>query len=99
MTLNKYWQELFEKRNCVACHSINGSSSKNGPSLKGLFGAHVALASGEAIVADEDYIRESIESPATKIVKGFAPIMPMYRGLLKEEDLNALVAYIKSLKE
>lgn len=91
-------KDLFEKRNCVACHTTNGMS-KNGPSLKGLFGKRVILANGDSVNADEDYVRKSIESPGTQIVKGFAPIMPTYQGLLKEEDLNALVTYIKSLKE
>ena len=51
------------------------------------------------VIADEEYLRTSMESPAQQIVKGFAPIMPTYRGIMKEEDLNAVVAYIKSLKE
>jgi cytochrome c oxidase subunit 2 len=92
-------KNLFEKRNCVACHSINGTSSKTGPSLKGIFGKKVELANGQTVLADEQYLRTSIESPAQQVVKGFAPIMPTYKGLIKEEDLNALVSYLKSLKE
>lgn len=88
---------LFQKRNCVACHSVNGKVGKFGPSLNGLFGQHVLLSDGSKVEADEEYIRTSIEMPNAQIVKGYAPIMPTYRGMLKEEEISALVAYIKSL--
>ena len=48
--------------------------------------------------ADEAYIRESILSPSAKVVAGFQPIMPTFQGLVSEEQLIALVEYIKSLK-
>jgi cytochrome c oxidase subunit 2 len=57
------------------------------------------LEDGRAVVADEDYIRESILSPTAKVVKGFKPIMPTFQGIVSEEQLNALVAYIKSLAQ
>ena len=90
---------LFQQRNCVACHSVDGSGNKYGPSMKGLFGHQVSLVDGTAVVADENYLRESIVNPAGKIVKGYRPVMPTFKGLLKEEEINSLVAYIKSLKE
>ena len=49
------------------------------------------------MTADENYIRESILTPGAKIVSGFKPIMPVFQGLVSEEQLNALVAYVKSL--
>lgn len=98
VNLAEVGKNLFEKRNCVACHSVGGMNAKNGPSLKGLFERTVTLSSGKTVVADEQYIRTAIMSPGQEVVKGFAPIMPTYQGLLKEEDLNAIVAYIKSLR-
>ncbi len=102
-------KHLFTQRNCVACHSVSAgtaitgtvstTSGTVGPSLKGLFGKEVTLADGTTVNADENYIRNSIVNPASQIVKGFNPIMPTYKGLLTEEELNYLVAYIKSLKE
>jgi cytochrome c oxidase subunit II len=90
--------KLFEQRNCVACHSVNGAT-KVGPSLKGLFGSQVTLADGSTVSADENYIRDSIMNPSGQLVKGFNAIMPTFKGLLTEEETNELVAYIKSLKE
>jgi cytochrome c oxidase subunit 2 len=50
-------------------------------------------------VADENYVRESILSPSAKVVSGFKPIMPVFQGLVNEEQLNALVEYVKSLSQ
>ena len=38
------------------------------------------LESGETIVADEAYLTDSMMDPRAKIVKGYAPVMPTYRG-------------------
>ena len=63
----------------------------------GIFGKPVLLDDGRTVVADENYIRESILNPGAKIVAGFKPIMPTFQGQVSEENLMALVAYIKSL--
>jgi cytochrome c oxidase subunit 2 len=42
-------------------------------------------------------LRESILQPAAKIVNGFKPVMPTFQGQISDEQLNALVAYVKSL--
>jgi len=68
------------------------------PSLDGLFGTRVALAGGSAVVADETYIRESIVNPQAKVVDGWQPIMPTFKGQVTEEQLNALVAYVKTMQ-
>jgi cytochrome c oxidase subunit 2 len=49
------------------------------------------------VKADENYVRESILNPTAKIVKGFKPVMPTFQGIVSDEQLNALVAYVKSL--
>jgi cytochrome c oxidase subunit 2 len=69
-----------------------------GPTLKGLFGRTVTMADGMAVTADEGYIRESIYDPGGKIVKGYPNVMPTFKGSLTEEDLAAVIAYIKTLK-
>jgi cytochrome c oxidase subunit 2 len=64
-----------------------------------LFGSKVTLQDGRTVVADETYIRESIVMPNTKVVAGFQPIMPTFQGLISEEGLLQLVAYVKSLSK
>lgn len=91
-------REISKRRGCQVCHSNDGSSGV-GPSYKGLFGSSVALHNGMSVEADENYIRESIENPQAKIVSGYQNVvMPPYPGQLTELELNALIAYIKSVK-
>ncbi len=88
---------LVQRRGCVQCHSVDGSA-KVGPSFKGSFGSQQPLASGENITVDENYVRESIMEPMAKIRAGYKPVMPTYKGQLKDEEIAAIIAYIKSLK-
>ncbi len=87
---------LYRQNGCVACHSTDGSRLV-GPTLKGVFGHSVALASGQTLTADEEYLRESIREPMAKVVQGYVPSMPAFPHLAPEQ-VNALVEYIKSLE-
>lgn len=92
------WGKLtYERVGCNSCHTVDGSKSK-GPSWKGVYGSMVPLNNGTSVLADEAYIKESMMSPAAKVVKGYDPIMPTFQGLLKPNQVNGLVAYIESLK-
>jgi cytochrome c oxidase subunit 2 len=64
--------------------------------LQGIFGKPVQLEDGRIVNVDENYLRESILDPGAKVVKGFKPVMPTFQGLVSEEQLNAVVAYVKS---
>ena len=88
-------QKAFISLACISCH--RGDGSGRGPVLDGLFGRVVELEGGQKIVADENYIRESILNPKAKIVAGYQPVMPTFQGLVGEEQLLQLVTYIKSL--
>ena len=88
-------EKLFQDLACVTCH--RNDAQGRGPNLEGLFGSKVELADGSVVVADEAYIRESILSPAVKVVAAFQPVMPTFQGLVSEEQLIALVEYVKSL--
>jgi cytochrome c oxidase subunit 2 len=90
-------ESIFQQLGCSTCH--RSDTQGRGPNLVGLFGKRVQLEDGRAVIADENYIRESILSPAAKVVSGFKPIMPVFQGLVSEEQLSALVAYIKSLNQ
>jgi len=90
-------QKLFADLACNTCHRPDAQG--RGPVLQNLFGKTVELASGERVVVDEAYIRESILNPMAKITLGFQPIMPTFQGLVNEEGLLELIEYVKSLKQ
>jgi cytochrome c oxidase subunit 2 len=88
-------ERLFEQLACVTCHRAD--SEGRGPSLEGVFGSEVELANGERVVADAEYVRESIVAPSARITAGYQPVMPTYQGLVSEEGLLQLIAYIQTL--
>jgi cytochrome c oxidase subunit 2 len=88
-------EELFSSLACVTCHA--GADSSRGPALHGLFGREVRLASGETVRADDNYLRESIVAPMSKIRAGYQPVMPTFAGQVNEEQLVDLVRYLKTL--
>ncbi|WP_235934817.1 cytochrome c oxidase subunit II [Candidatus Laterigemmans baculatus] len=96
MTDEEYGRQLYQTRGCQSCHSIDGTRLV-GPSFAGLFGTTHALESGEQVTVDENYVRESILDPRAKIVAGYQAVMPSYKGQLTDEQINSLVAFIKSL--
>jgi len=90
-------KELFSQLGCATCHRFD--TQGRGPNLVGIFGKPVQLNDGRTVMADENYIRESILNPQAKIVAGFQPIMPTFQGQVTEESLGALVSYVKSLSQ
>jgi cytochrome c oxidase subunit 2 len=98
MTLAEKGQKYYSDKGCVACHSIDGSA-KVGPSWKGIFKKEHEMDDGLKVIADENYLRESILNSNAKTVKGFGKgVMPSYQGQLTEDQVNALIEFIKSLK-
>jgi cytochrome c oxidase subunit II len=89
-------ERLFSDLACNTCHLGDGSG--RGPSLANKFGAPERLASGGTVPIDEAYVRESILTPQAKIVDGYQPLMPTFQGLVSEENVMALVEYVKSLR-
>jgi cytochrome c oxidase subunit 2 len=87
--------KVFSELGCATCH--HNDAQGRGPNLQGVFGKPVQLADGRTVTADENYLRECILDPGARRVKGFQPIMPTFQGLVSEEQVNALVAYIKSI--
>lgn len=87
---------LFERAGCSGCH--NGSDRVRAPDLAGLYGGRVPLAGGGFASVDEGYLRDSILLPQKQVAAGYAPVMPSYAGVLGEEEVIRLVAYLKSGK-
>jgi cytochrome c oxidase subunit 2 len=90
-------KKQYQQWGCVACHSLDGSKLA-GPSFKGLFGREEELADGSKVKADENYIKESILNPTAKVVKGYAPVMPVFQGQLKDPQIESIIAFIKEQK-
>lgn len=94
-------KEIVKSIGCNACHSADGTKIV-GPSYKGLFGKEEIVITNNkerAITIDEEYIRRSILNPNADLVKGYGKnLMLSYEGQLSDEDIELIIAYIKSIK-
>jgi cytochrome c oxidase subunit 2 len=90
-------QKLFQQLGCTTCHRFD--TQGRGPNLVGAYGKPVLLDDGRTVTIDDNYVRESILNPGAKVVAGFKPIMPTFQGIVNEEQLLSLVAYIRSLSQ
>lgn len=88
-------EDLFTSLACATCHE--SEDTERGPSLHGLFGSEIRLASGATVRVDDQYLRESILDPAQKLRDGYRPLMPTFAGQVTEEQVAGLVRYIKTL--
>ena len=89
-------RDLFEnKLGCASCHA--GGSGQRGAVLENIYGKEVKFVGGGSAIVDDEYLRNSILNPSSQVVEGYQPIMPTFKGQVTEEQLIALVAYIKSL--
>ncbi len=96
--MEEWGQRLYQQRGCKGCHSIDGSSG-TGPTWKDSYGAARDLTDGRSAAVDENYVRESILNPKAKIAKGFQPVMPSYKGQLSDDDIDSLIAFMKTLSK
>jgi cytochrome c oxidase subunit II len=88
---------LYKARGCMSCHSVDGKAGI-GPTFKALYGTAAILKTGEKIPVDENYVRQSILDPGSQVVAGFDPVMPTYKGRIKDKEITVLIEYLKSLK-
>ncbi|GAB4335305.1 MAG: cytochrome c oxidase subunit II [Calditrichia bacterium] len=90
-------KRIVQIKGCMACHSTDGSKIV-GPTFKGLYGHSVELADGRTLTADENYLRKAIMEPGEELVKGYNNLMPNQSKNITEEELVAIIQYIKGLK-
>jgi cytochrome c oxidase subunit II len=90
-------EKLFNALACSSCHLADAQS--RGPALAGIYGKSVELQGGGTVTVDDAYLRESIVAPQAKIVSGYQPLMPTFQGLVTEEQLLQLIAYVRSLSQ
>lgn len=90
-------QRSYQMRGCTQCHTIDGSKLV-GPSFKGFLAREHRLTDGTVVEPSDEYIRESLLDPQAKVIQGFEPVMPTFRGRLPDLEIAGLAAYIKSLQ-
>jgi cytochrome c oxidase subunit 2 len=95
-TMASTGQKLFQEYGCATCHRFD--TQGRGPNLVGVYGKPVLLDDGRTVLADDNYIRESILNPGAKVVAGFKPIMPTFQGIVSEDQVLALIEFVKSLR-
>jgi cytochrome c oxidase subunit 2 len=86
---------LYKKNACASCHGA--ADTERAPTLYGLYGRQRTMQDGGTVTADNDYLRESILMPYSRITKGYRDTMPEYKAQFTEEEVLQLNAYIRSL--
>ncbi len=89
-------EKLYKSKGCKQCHSLDGTKG-TGPTFKGMWGATRNFADGSSGKVDENYVRESLLEPLAKVRSGFQPVMPTFKGKLKDKDIDAINHWMKSL--
>ncbi|TCS39369.1 cytochrome c oxidase subunit 2 [Paucimonas lemoignei] len=89
--------DLFRQFGCSGCHA--SGSAVHAPDLNGLLGRTVHLQDGRSLVADENYVRDSILLPKKDVAAGYEPIMPSFAGQISEEDLMAIIEFLRQTGE
>ena len=101
LPLEELGAKLYNKKACNTCHTLDGTALV-GPSYlqtSQMWGQERVFDDGSSAVIDENYIRSSILEPQIQIVAGYQGVMPTYQGLLNDRELDALIAFLKTLKE
>lgn len=97
MPLPELGKMVHENRGCATCHSLDGTRGQ-GPSWKGIYGNVHQMQDGSQIKVDENYIRQSVLEPQAHVVAGFEPVMPTYKGMLRDREVLGVIEFIKTLK-
>ena len=100
---------LFQTKTCFTCHQVDpkipapAGMAIRAPNFMGDFWGrerevHIGFGGPvKKVVFDDAYFIESIKNPLGKVVKGALAPMVLAPGLVNDEELSALMAYIKSL--
>lgn len=101
LPLDELGAKLYTKKACITCHTLDGSALV-GPSYlqtSQMWGQERVFDDGSSATIDDNYIRNSILEPQSQIVAGYQGVMPTYQGVLNGRELDALIAFLKTLKE
>jgi cytochrome c oxidase subunit II len=89
-------EKYFHQFGCANCHHFGRQG--RGPDLRNLYMRPVLLITGQTIIADETYLRSKLRDPDAQVPWGFSSgVMPNFTGVVSEEQILALISYIKAL--
>ena len=88
--------KVHKEKGCATCHSLDGTSG-TGPSWKDVFGSERKFTDGTSVVADENYIRDSILNPGHHVVAGYDNVMPTFQGSIKDPEITGVIEFLKSI--
>ncbi|AXY23511.1 MULTISPECIES: cytochrome c oxidase subunit II [Komagataeibacter] len=95
---------LFIHNGCSGCHvsgryAPDAQDTSRAPSMVGLYGSLVPGPDGRPVRVDGGFLHDAIlhVGPARTPQANYTTTMPSFRGVLGEDDLAALVAYIQTL--
>jgi len=94
------WGAELYQANCSSCHDTKRIDPDIGnyPGFYNLYGSERLLDDGTTVIADADYIRESITDPGAKIVAGYPNVQSAFAGF-SDRELDDLVEFLKALSE
>jgi len=95
MTMTQAGEKIYNRVGCNNCHA--NVSTPRAPSLLGIYNTKRVFTDGTSLVANEEYLRDSILHPWNHITNGYDESMPAYDGQLSESDVLNLIAYIKEM--
>ena len=87
-------RDIARSNGCAACHGANGQGGV-GPAFVGLYLSDRELIDGSIVVADRDYLYESITQPGAKLVAGYRGRMPSNN--LNDDQVASIIAWIEEL--
>lgn len=88
-------RQIANASGCASCHGKNGQGV-TAPSWQGLYNEPVPLNDGTTVIADEEYLYNSITDPQGQIVEDYTLKMP--RNSLDDDEIELVIAYIRELK-
>ena len=97
-TLPEVGELLYTQQGCKACHSLDGSKLV-GPSLKNVYGFEFLTTTGQTVLVDDAYIKESILEPNASVIDGFQPVMTPYAGKLGDKEIEAIIEFLKTISD
>ena len=89
-------KRLFSNYGCSGCHGAGATI--RAPDLAGLYNRPVPIDGGGSVIADDTYIRDKILNPDNNLIAGYKQVMPSFKGVIPEDELMQLIAYIKTME-